>query len=95
MYPGIYEPFDVVTSRAVEHALAEHGLKYDERKIVEIMAAYNRLHEYVISSLKSIFSILTLRCRFDDAVPAMKKLRKLPNIDIVIFSNGAFDKLPR
>lgn len=47
-HPGIYEPFDVVTSRALEHALAEHGLQYDERKIVQIMAAYNRLHEYAI-----------------------------------------------
>ncbi|EKM53331.1 uncharacterized protein PHACADRAFT_259620 [Phanerochaete carnosa HHB-10118-sp] len=74
---GIYEPFDVVTSRAIEHALAEHGIKFDERKIVQIMAAYNRLQE------------------FDDAAPAMQELRKLPNIEIVIFSNGTEDMVTK
>lgn len=46
---GIYEPFDVVTGHALEHALSEHGLRYDEHKVVQIMAAYNRLHECVIA----------------------------------------------
>lgn len=31
---------------------------------------------------------LYAECRFDDAAAAMDELRKLPNVDIVIFSNG-------
>lgn len=74
---GIYEPFDVVTSHALEHALSEHGIQCDERKLVQIMAAYNRLHE------------------FDDAVHALAELRKLPNVDVVIFSNGTKDMVTK
>ena len=43
--PGIYEPFDVVTSHALEHTLAEHSIPFDERLLVQLMAAYNRLKE--------------------------------------------------
>ncbi|GJE98260.1 haloacid dehalogenase-like protein [Phanerochaete sordida] len=40
---GTYEPFDVVTRRALEHALAEHGLAPDARTLAHAMAAYSRL----------------------------------------------------
>ena len=41
--PGVYEPFNVVTSNALQHALSELGHTYDERLVVQIMASYNRL----------------------------------------------------
>lgn len=46
--PGVYEPFDVVTSHALEHTLADHSIPFDERLIVQLMAAYNRLKEWAI-----------------------------------------------
>ena len=44
-YLGVYEAFDVVTSNALQHALSERSHKYDERLVVQLMAAYNRLKE--------------------------------------------------
>lgn len=45
LYSGVYEPFDILTSDALQHAMSEHGYKYDERLVVALMAAYNRLKE--------------------------------------------------
>ncbi|KIP01123.1 hypothetical protein PHLGIDRAFT_20708 [Phlebiopsis gigantea 11061_1 CR5-6] len=40
---GVYEPFDVVTSNALQHALSEHGHPHDEQLTAQIMASYNHL----------------------------------------------------
>ncbi|KAJ3555364.1 hypothetical protein NM688_g2615 [Phlebia brevispora] len=56
---GIYEPFDAVTKRALQHTIAEHGDQYLENDIDRIMEAYNELQPFqgVREALKAISEV--------------------------------------
>lgn len=90
----IYEPFDVVTKRSLQHAAAEMEQTIDERTADDLVDSYNGIFPYApqFVILQSNFTELDLdrfRFRFEDSVPALQALIEIPNVEIAVFSNGA------
>lgn len=79
--PDKYEPFDIVTKKALTHALSESGIKFLEDDVEKLMVSYNSLkwcetfqstrqHELTYVFL-CIFAIQLRRCRRNATGPAI------------------------
>ncbi|KLO18293.1 haloacid dehalogenase [Schizopora paradoxa] len=86
-----YEPFDVVTKKALTHALSESGIKFLEEDVEKLMISYNSLqwcemfcgrrqHELTIHHAS--------KSSFPDVVEMLQDLKALKEIDVVVFSNA-------
>ncbi|KAJ3551851.1 hypothetical protein NM688_g4472 [Phlebia brevispora] len=84
---GIYEPFDTVTERALLHAIAEYGDQYLENDVDRLMDAYNELQPYAGETDTPRLDIDAVH-RFYGVQSALEAISEIPNVKIVVFSNG-------
>jgi len=91
-----YEPFEILTTKALRHVLAECGEKAEMKDIEQIMRHYETLDMYTPQPRPRYVYRALLRCccsvvdvRFPDVEKTLQKLHDDSKFNLAMFSNGS------
>jgi 2-haloacid dehalogenase len=80
---GTYEPFEVITEKALLHAIGECSEQIDQKTIDDLMRQYETLNMYLLHGP------CQLTVSFHDVEKTLLKLHADKRYELVLFTNGS------